>query len=143
MFAIPQSISRTFFQLLFLLLILESRIVSTWFTRSDMLWDDSSWLEDVIGVGVGGIGALYDILDKMTDTEVQPTVQSPSLSGNPLDPLSVPSSMKKCSAPRDGAPGGQFDEGVADAGWDLVKQDPVTGLCFKIEKHLILISRGG
>lgn len=127
MVAIPQSISRTFFQLLFLILILESRIVSTWFTRRDMLWDDSSWLEDVIGVGVGGIGALYDILDKITDTEVQPTVQSPSLPGNPLDPLSVPSSMKKCSAPRDRAPGDQSDEGEADAGWDLVKQDPVTG----------------
>lgn len=76
---------------------------------------------------MGGIGALYDILDKMTDTEVQPTVQSPSLPRNPLDPLSVPSSMKKCSAPRDGAPGDQSDEGVADAGWDLVKQDPITG----------------
>lgn len=92
-----------------------------------MLWDDSSWLEDVIGVGVGGIGALYDILDKMTDTEVQPTVQSPSLPGNSLDSLSVPSSMKKCSAPRHGAPGDQSDEGVVDANWDPVKQDPITG----------------
>lgn len=146
--AIPQSISGTFFHFLFLTLILEPRIASTWFTRRDMLWDDSSWLEDIIGVGVGGVGALYNILDKMTDNEVQPTVQSPSLPGNSLDPpdeqgqLSVPSSMKKCSAPKDGAPGDQSDERVADAIWDLVKQDPITGYVSRLTNTLFQ-SQGG
>lgn len=140
--AIPRSISGTFFQFLFLILILEPRIASTWFTRRDMLWDDSSWLEDIIGVGVGGVGALYDILNKMTDTEVQPTVQSPGLPGDSLDPpdeqgpLSVPSSMNKCSAPKDGALGDQFDERVAYAIWDLVKQDPITGYVSRLTNTL-------
>lgn len=140
MSAIPHNISRTLVQFLILILILEPRVASTWFTRRDMLWDDSPWLEHVIGVGMGGVGALYDILNKMTDTEVQPTMQSPGLPENSLDQeepqpatpdgqgiLSVPPSMKKCSTPKDGAPDDQSDGEVADAISDLVKQDPTTG----------------
>lgn len=130
--AVPQSISRTFFQFSFLLLILELRVASTWVTRRDMLWDESSWLDDFIGVGVGAAGSLYDLLNQLTDTEVQPTVQSPSLPGNSLETpneqgrLLVPSSMKRCSASNDGTSGDRSDEG-ADYLWDLVEQDPITG----------------
>lgn len=89
---------------------------------------------------MGGIGALYDILNKMRDTEVQPPIESPGLPGNSLDqegsqpatpdeqgPLSVPSDMKKCSDQKDGAPSDQSGGGVADARWGLVRQDSMTG----------------
>ncbi len=82
--AILHNISRTFLQLFFLILILEPSVAPTCFTRRDILWDDSPWLEDV-GIGMGGIGALYDILNKMRDTEVQPPIKSPGLPGNSLD----------------------------------------------------------
>lgn len=131
---IPQNRSRIFFQFLFLILILEPSVASTWFTRRDMLWDDSPWLEDVIGVETGAVGALYDILNKMTDNEVQPTIQSPDPPGyspdqegsqpgtpNEQGPLSLPSSMKKCSAPKDGNPDDRSNRELADASWDLVK----------------------
>lgn len=144
-----RSISRTFFQLLSLILILELRVASTWFTRRDMLWDDSSWLEDVSGVGVGVFGSFYDILNKVTDTELQPTLQSPSLPGDSLEtpdeqgPLSVPPSMKRCSAPKNGAPGDQADERGADYLWDLVNQDPTTGYVSNIDQHPKSNVKGG
>lgn len=87
-----------------------------------------------------GIGALYDILNKMRDTEVQPPIKSPGFPGNFLDqegsqpttpdeqgPLSVPSNMKKCSDQKDRAPSNQSGGGVADARWGLVRQDLMTG----------------
>lgn len=138
--AIPHNISRTFLQFLFVILILETRVASTWFARRDMLWDDSLWLDDAIGVGVGAIGVLYDILNKMTDIEVQPTIQSPDPVENPPDqegsrpatpneqgPLSVPFSIKKCSTPKVGALDDQSNGGLANASGDLVEQDPITG----------------
>lgn len=141
MVAIPHNRLRTFLQFLFVISILEPSVASTWFARRDMLWDDSLWLDDAIGVGVGGgIGVLYEILNKMTNTKVQPTRQSPDPVENPPDqegsqpatpneqgPLSVPFSIKKCSTPKVGAPDDQSNGGLADVSGDLVKQDPITG----------------
>lgn len=133
--------TRIFFRFLFLILILEPIVASTWFTRRDMLWDDSPWLEDLLGVGGAGLGASYEILNESTDTQEQPTVTQPTeppesfpgeegsepATPNAVGPLLEPSGMKRCSGVEGGAAGDQADWGSADASWGLVEQDLITG----------------
>lgn len=130
--------TRIFLRFLFLILILEPIWASTWFTRRDMLWDDSPWLEDPVGVGGGGLGEIWN---QLTGTEAPPTIppsteppeNSPVEEGsqpatpNAMEPLLEPSGMKKCSAVKGEAPGDQADQGSADASLDRVEQDPITG----------------
>lgn len=126
---------------MFLILTLEPIWASTWITRRDMLWDDSPWLEDLPGIGGAGLGSLYEILNQLTDTQVPPTTRpSTEPSDNSPDeessqpatpsaeePLLEPSVINKCSAIQGGSPGDQADWGSADASWDLVEQDAITG----------------
>lgn len=130
-----------FFRYLFLISILEPTWASTWFTRRDMLWDDSPWLEDPVGVGGTDPGALYEMWNQLTGTEAPPIIppsteppeNSPVEEGsqpatpNALEPMLEPSGTKKCSAVKGGAPGDEADEDSADASWGRVEQDPITG----------------
>lgn len=101
-----------------------------------MLWDDSPWLEDPVGVGGTGPGVLYEMWNQLTGTEAPPLIppsteppeNSPVEEGSQpatpdaLEPMLEPSGTKKCSG---GAPGDEADEDSTDG--DRVEQDPITG----------------
>lgn len=133
--------TRVFLRFLFLILTLEPIWASTWFTRRDMLWGDSPWLEDLHGIGGAGLWSLYEILNQLTDTQVpskmppstEPADNLPGEEGsgpgtpNGMEPLLEPVTLKKCSAVKGGAPDDQDDWSSADASWGMVEQDPITG----------------
>lgn len=95
-----------FFQILFLVLVLEPIVALPWLTRRDITWDDSPG-QALIDIGVFGLGALNQLWNQWTipSTEtVYPPDQKHSEPGTPntpewlAPPLFEPNTMKKCPA---------------------------------------------